>query len=155
VSGLHCECCANSDCSSQRICVRLCVSRLFVYVDSVDLFFCVLIFVSAVKHVSYTSCVWLVQCFGILLAVWGYSGVTRGYGGRRGSCPPPPTVGCSRRGVPNNLALANILLLTKTMRRLDERNKSMFSDRSAGSVVVVLFRHLVIALCSILFFQDP
>ena len=41
------------------------------------------------------------------------------------------------------------------MRRLDERNKSMFSDRNAVSVVVVLFRHLVIALCSILFFQDP
>ena len=57
--------------------------------------------------------------------------------------------------MPNNLALANILLLTKTMRRLDERNKSMFSDRNAVSVVVVLFRHLVIALCSILFFQDP
>ena len=61
---------------------------MFVYVDSVDLFFCVLIFVSAVKHVSYTSCVWLVQCFGILLAVWGYSGVTRGCGGAVAPRPP-------------------------------------------------------------------
>jgi len=86
----------------------------------------------------------------------GYSGVTRGYAGRRGSCPRPPRGVQQARGAKQPRLGKYFVTNEDNETAWWTKQKHVFrSQCNAVSVVVVLFRHLVIALCSILFFQDP